>query len=211
MLSDPNLKAIYLNQIQQKLDVLIEEKSSHNEDTTDYYTLKRIVDLVLNDQEILSQFNDYNEAILAMAQLDFSKRLTDNGNEDIFTYITTSLNLLSEELEYKVAPKHYLEFALEKFEGAIAITDEAGFLQYVNKDFENFTGIPKENLLNISIFSFFPSEVLTRKFKPGTTDLDCNLLQKGNKLLPVKITIESVKGINDICNGIFYHIYKKEE
>src|SRR6185437_4711182 len=75
--------------------------------------LKRLVDYKVNEQEFKHQYKEFADMAIAIAKLDFTRKINVENTKDIFSYIATAMNLLSEELEHRAIPKNYLEQTIE--------------------------------------------------------------------------------------------------
>lgn len=198
-------KAIYLNILQNEVDKLINESSSLQEKSHRYEALKSIIDLISQEEEFNIRFDEFSNMIVSMAHLDFSKRLEVGSSEDLFAYIATSLNLLSEELEYRASPRSYLAETMNLITDPVIITDESGKIKCANDLFLTMSGFKNNDDLLDKDINFIISGLTE-----GSNDQEVVILATDNSKQPAIVSKKEITGKSGIGNGFLYILKEKK-
>jgi PAS domain S-box-containing protein len=197
--------------IKEQVDKLV-ELNKHAEDSPNFQALQNVLRLIINEESFRTYFEKFNEVILSMSSFDFSKRIPIEKSGDIFCYISTSLNLLSEEFGVLVAPKHYLEETLNLLPEAVILTNDKGDIQFVNQEFETLTKFKSHELLGKSISTIFRKEFVEKCFSQDIIIGEKTLIyDKHINYIPIKVAIKKLKGPNDRANGFSFLMKKLGE
>jgi PAS domain-containing protein len=197
--------------IKEQVDKLVEQNKL-SEDSPNFQALQNVLRLIINEESFRTYFDQLTEVVLSMSNFDFSKRLPINNSGDLFCYISTSLNLLSEELEVLAAPKHYLEETLDLLPEAAILTNEKGQIQFINRHLEDLTQFKRRELIGKSVLTLFNEKFVTNCFNE---DLVVNhktlIFDKYIKGIPAIVAFKKIKGANDRSNGFIFSIKRLEE
>jgi PAS domain S-box-containing protein len=197
--------------IKEQVDKLVEQNKL-SEDSPNFQALQNVLRLIINEESFHTYFDQLTEVVLSMSKFDFSKRLPLNNSGDLFCFISTSLNLLSEELEVLVAPKHYLEETLELLPEAAVLTNEKGQIQFMNQHLEDLTQFKRHELIGRALLTLFNEEFVTNCFKEEfVVNQKTLIFDKYIKYIPVVVAIKKIKGANDRANGFIFSIKKSGE
>jgi PAS domain S-box-containing protein len=199
--------------IKEQVDKLVEQNKFSN-DSPNFKALQNVLRLIINEESFRTYFDQLTEVVLSMGRFDFSKRLPINNSGDLFCFISTSLNLLSEELEVLAAPKHYLEETLELLPEAAILTNDKGEIQYLNQRFESLTKFKRHELIGKSLSAFFRAEFVAKCLKEDL-DLVINektlLFDRYLNYIPAITSIKKMKGANNRANGFIFSIKRLGE
>ena len=127
--------------------------------------LKNILKLIVNEEAFHAYYQEFNDVLLSMADMDFSKRLSIENSGDLFSYISTAINLLNEELAEKAAPKHLLQQTLDLLAEAAILLDKDKVIQYVNHKFGQLTGFESNEVMGHPISLLFPPNYAKDRLK----------------------------------------------
>ena len=173
--------------IQSKLDKIIGEVQNFNEDNILYYqAIKKLIDFSLNEKEVKRQFKEFENVMIAIGGLNFTRRIKVENAKDIFAYFGHSLNLLNEELERKAIPKVFLEMVMQhvmKLKPDFAILANVdGKIEYISKNPESTIGFSKEKLMGKRIQNFISTNI---EFKSSVSEEQkINLFNSDSEIIP---------------------------
>jgi PAS domain S-box-containing protein len=184
------------------------QKLLEYDDNNFYYDSMRNF-LSLKIDELRTRVNEIDEIILAMGELDFSKRLPVDEGENILSYFTTTLNILNEELEARIVPFHFE--ILQNLNDLIIVTDASGKVLFANKAFEKNCKIALIEIKDKNISDLFSGNSLKINIKFGFTIQNAEVnfrIKNSRKPFPAKLTVTEMKDSENKSKG-FIFIAKK--
>lgn len=198
----------YLSKMRDQLNKLIEEGHSLNESTLVYETLTNIINLKLTEKEINSRFEELSDIVISMARLDFSKRMEVPSEQDLFAYISTSINMLNEELGESVVPVNHMQTVIDTMDELVFITNERGYINLINNKLGLFLDFEKEALFSKNINSLFGAEWVLQLVKNGESveNKVCNLLNSDENLIQVNISAQPLSHEHQEISGYLFKI-----
>lgn len=148
------------------------------------------------------------ELFESMAQLDFTKRLPTEANNEFFEFITTGINMVNEELEGVVIHKDVLSSVLEglDIEGAtVIITDHKGFISYVRSNAPDLHNFNEGTLIGQRVPVIFKSfDAIDEKIKKLNSIRNYDVeLQWLGEIIPKKLTLAMAVKFGEINSMVY--------
>lgn len=101
---------------------------------------------------------DIMETIIAIASLDYSKRIPISDKGDTFDAIATGLNTLAEELYASTVSKDYLENIIRAMSDILLVLTPDGIIQKVNRSAVDLLGCREAELIGRPLAIIFDQE-----------------------------------------------------
>ncbi len=187
-----------LDNILKQLDVLVSDKGPDALAPKQMQqVVQQIVELKHAHQGIRRQFDLYQEVIMAMASLDFTKRIPLGNTSDMFQYFATSLNMLNEELADKVVSSLFPAVLMEESDDIILITDGNGVLTQYNTHVSKRFGYGETELIGRPIDQILGAADVEINHTDKEKNRVC-LLAKDHELVEVNLKIRTISNDNGI-------------
>lgn len=160
-------------------------------------------------------FNPFGETFAAMAQMDFTRKIpTDVNNEDdeLFDFVATGLNMVNEELEGVAFHKNLLHTILggiDTQETSVLITDVNGKIYFVNSNSSDLYNFNENTLHGQNIHVVFRNfEQIDKKIKQlGSVHEEKVELEWLGEVIPKKLTLAIEVKLGKI-NSLIYILKK---
>lgn len=182
----------FLISLEEEMDKLIIETSS-SADVEFYKAIKKIINLQLNEVDVINRFDEFSDTVIAIAKMDFSKRMSFSNDKDFFGHIAISLNMLSEELQFTAVPVNYLDDLLEALPQAAVVTDEKNRIRSMNLAFEELSGYEKKDLIHQPLSDLIGINLTDQNMNEGLSYF--KQFKKQKQLAPIHTTLTDKNGI----------------
>jgi hypothetical protein len=148
------------------------------------------------------------ELFESMAQLDFTKRVPPEANNEFFEFMATGINMVNEELEGVVIHKDVLSSVLEGLDiqgGTVIITDHKGFISYVKSNAPDLHNFNESTLKGQRVPVVFKSfDAIDEKIKQLNSIKDYDVeLQWMGKVIPKKLTLAMAVKLGKINSMVY--------
>jgi len=110
--------------------------------------LKEIWNTLNEGSNLYKRFQDFEQAIIAMAKLDFSNKLEVSNGDTAMDHLASILNMLTDELKYKTINKFYLQSILDSLSAIALLVNIKGEILFANNSAKNKL-IPENSDKNI--------------------------------------------------------------
>ncbi|MFN6944891.1 MAG: PAS domain S-box protein [Cytophagaceae bacterium] len=192
------IQTAHLQFLHEEVIRIIEEKKNCNAETEKLEGLRQFLSLIIREERYMKKFDEFNNVVLSMAQFDFSGRMDIGEEEDLFTYLATSINLLNEELEANVVPLHFLNSVLESSKESILLIDETGKIQHSSNQLVEVLGYTASELNGRNISNLFVDFSINNL---GISDHSkVTVLAKDGEQLEKVLEINKIEGPNQRSN-----------
>jgi len=179
-------------------------------DNKNVTSLKNILKLIVNEEAFHTYYQDFNDVLISMAEMDFTKRLSIENTGDLFSYISTAINLLNEELAEKAVPKYLLQQVLDMLPEASVMVDREKSIQYINSKFTALTGFEISELNGQSISLIFPPNYTQERLK-GFIVGDVTIVFTKRKDFPFKGIKLAMRSVNDAQEELSGYVITMKE
>lgn len=162
------------------------------------------------------RYEKFDQVLLAMATLDFSKRLSVDSVEEepFFICLSNALNMLNEEFHHIVMPKNLVDTAFRALrlpDCIVILTDAKGKIKFLSNELEESKGIlsqlSEKVLKDQSINMLFENYSIIEKSieqKAAIHELAVNVRWEG-KRVPASLSV-SVSNTKGRIEGLVYII-----
>ena len=189
----------YLISLQKEIDKLILTGETFNENPEVYKVLKEIIEEKLSEETFRGRFEEINDFVISMAQLDFSKSLSLGERKDLFSYVASSLNLLNEELRAKVVSNNFVQTLIDKNGKSVILIDKAGKIIFANTQVRTLLNFSEGDLRNKHISMLLDKEFcFTLSDCWGERTVSIEIRNQSNELIPVTLNALPINNENTI-------------
>lgn len=189
----------YLISLQQEINKLIKEGEALSKKPEIYNALKVIIEQRITEGTFRARFEEINNFIISMAQLDFSKSLDLGDRKDLFSYVASGLNLLSEELGAKVVSNNFVQTLIDKNSNSIILIDKSGTIKFLNTVARSFLNFSIEEIVHKNIETLIDKDFcFTFSDYWGERTVHIDIHNKSNESIPVILNATPINNGNTI-------------
>lgn len=139
---------------------------------------------------------EIQEVIIAFANRDFSRRLTQSENLDARDIIVSGINMLGEELEQTTISRDYFESLFDAISDILIVTDSNLVITDTNDMASEKLGVHKEALKGMQLLAFvksIPDKDLNQSDnQPGSITFDSDISVNQASTFPASCTISQI-------------------
>ncbi len=142
-------------------------------------------------KDVESNIDLGNEMLLKYAMHNYGMQLEINdGIDDIFNSLYTSINNLGEELNHSTVTKGYLEDIFNSIEDIIIVTDNIGYINFINTATSRTLKYSDDEILRENIHILLDENlVFSQLFDNKLVKSTVNLITKYKEIVPVTIRV----------------------
>lgn len=192
----------YLISLQQEVTRMFEEAEASNRKPEIYNALKVIIEQRITEGTFRARFDEINDLIISMAQLDFSKSLDLGDRKDLFSYVASGLNLLSEELGAKVVSNTFVQTLVDKNTNPVVLIDKSGKIRFLNKAATSFLNFSVEEILHRDIHTLLDKDfcsTFSECWDERVVNID--IQNKAAQLIPIVLTASPINNDENTIDG----------
>ena len=194
--------------LQEQMEKLLEEDMTLK-DNPNISSLKNILKLIVNEEAFYAYYQEFNEVLLSMAEMDFTKRLAIDETGDLFSYISTAINFLNEELAVRAVPKYYLQQALDMIPETAILVNDAKIIMHVNSNIKELTGYAPSELIGQHISQIFSANYIEQQLKSDFVVNDKTVIfTKSSGFVAVKLVMQTLRDLKGKFAGYSFLIKK---
>ena len=142
-------------------------------------------------KDVESNIDLGNEMLLKYAMHNYGMQLEINdGIDDIFNSLYTSINNLGEELNHSTVTQGYLEDIFNSIEDIIIVTDNIGYINFINTATSRTLKYSDDEILRENIHILLDENlVFSQLFDNKLVKSTVNLITKYKEIVPVTIRV----------------------
>jgi signal transduction histidine kinase len=142
-------------------------------------------------KEVESNIDLGNEILLKYAMHNYSIQLEISDDiDDVFNSLFTSINNLGEELNHSTVTKGYLEDIFNSIEDIIIVTDNMGYVNFINTATSRTLKYEDDEILRENIHILLDRDIpFNRLIDNKLNKENINLLTKFNERIPVNLRV----------------------
>jgi PAS domain S-box-containing protein len=186
------LKEIYLL-LNKKGGLLKTEKSASSlEKNPNFIRLQQLLTKkYFWKKEVEANIDLGNDILLKYAMHNYSIQLAITDEiDDVFNSLYTSINNLGEELNHSTVTKGYLEDIFNSIEDIIIVTDNMGYINFINTATTKTLKYQDNEILRENIHILFERDIPFNKLIDNKLNKEnINLLTKYNEWIPVNLRV----------------------
>jgi len=207
----------FLTKMQAQLEAVIEESKNLNEDDVAIYqAMKNLIDYKLKEGGFKHHFKEFQDMAISMAKLDFKDKMVVEDNNDIFSYIAVSMNMLSEELDHFAMPKMFMESVLQNIiqfnPDVTLLTDHKGKIEVAAVSPSSKTGLLSAELKDGNIKNLFASDIHYKVTEERLFKADeINIYNYKSELVQVNLSVVELTHDRLVNSSYLYMLKEKRD
>lgn len=150
----------FVSQLTKEIGAKSEYLLSENDNVTKLVTdfKKNIQNQYIKRALLEKQINKANEVLLSYAMHKYGSVVDLVDEDDLFSSLATSVNLLGEELNHSTVTKNYLEDIFNSITDMLIVVDEFGYIDSINNSTACKLKYQRKNILRRNILEILEDE-----------------------------------------------------